>query len=330
MLQSVAIYACPDCRCSLRIGGSDAGLHCVGCNRTYPIKNGIVYLLPQAISNSKTKLAERDGWERVFRERNWRTAAETIEKLPEGDDTHYWRKVTRAMRFTDDAIGPLEGTTGLDLACGFGWAALRYARRGARMIAADFNDTEFNGLGAAVRAKSLGFDFDAVCCDSECLPLADKSVDFVFICSALHHFTQPVSSLKEIRRVLKPGGRLVDICESFHLARGDGEREASHQDLMDFRGAGINEQSFTQREYEEMFRTAGLRLQTYLLDWDAPTDSIPGPHWELARFDEVIRNYRHPWFRPLLKLLRHTPVMRLQRWRKLHRRIEDRIFIAVK
>jgi SAM-dependent methyltransferase len=41
------------------------------------------------------------------------------------------------------------------------------------------------------------------------LPLADASVDAVLICVGVQYLTAPVATLSDVRRVLKPGGRVV-------------------------------------------------------------------------------------------------------------------------
>jgi ubiquinone/menaquinone biosynthesis C-methylase UbiE len=45
--------------------------------------------------------------------------------------------------------------------------------------------------------------------DGHILPLPDTSVDAVFANMYLHHCTDPVAAIREMARVLKPGGRLV-------------------------------------------------------------------------------------------------------------------------
>lgn len=48
-----------------------------------------------------------------------------------------------------------------------------------------------------------------VLADVHALPFADASFDSVLGVDILHHFSQPALALAEIRRVLRPGGRLV-------------------------------------------------------------------------------------------------------------------------
>ena len=43
---------------------------------------------------------------------------------------------------------------------------------------------------------------------AESLPLADSSVDIVLSSISFHHWTDQLTGLREIRRVLRPGGRL--------------------------------------------------------------------------------------------------------------------------
>jgi SAM-dependent methyltransferase len=230
----------------------------VSNGQTFPIRNGILYLLPDGIENQEIKEREREGWKRVFKENDWNVNGEHVLGLPESLNDQYWNKVSAAFKMVLQAMQPLSGKRGLDVACGMGWGAANFAKLGARMIAADFNDTVHNGLGAAILVRNHGVNFDAVCSDCEYLPIADSSLDFVFICSALHHFTRPEVALAEIFRVLKPGGMLADICESFKTGYGDEEREAGHKDLNDFRAAGINEQTFTHAEYLRMFQSVGF------------------------------------------------------------------------
>ena len=47
-----------------------------------------------------------------------------------------------------------------------------------------------------------------VCADANCLPFKSNSIPFIFVYESLHHFPHPKPILKEIYRVLAPGGTL--------------------------------------------------------------------------------------------------------------------------
>ncbi|MGQ9925821.1 MAG: class I SAM-dependent methyltransferase [Chloroflexaceae bacterium] len=52
-------------------------------------------------------------------------------------------------------------------------------------------------------------DLDALAGDVTRLPFPDASFDRVVVVDALHHFTRPAEAIRELLRVLRPGGRLV-------------------------------------------------------------------------------------------------------------------------
>lgn len=60
----------------------------------------------------------------------------------------------------------------------------------------------------ANRGQELELQADLVEATGAELPLADNSFDHVTIADALHHFNDIEATFTEIRRVLKPGGRL--------------------------------------------------------------------------------------------------------------------------
>lgn len=60
------------------------------------------------------------------------------------------------------------------------------------------------------QGENLGLEgISWICGSAEGIPLADGSVDMVWLSQVFHHFEDAASSLKEIYRVLSPGGFLV-------------------------------------------------------------------------------------------------------------------------
>lgn len=65
---------------------------------------------------------------------------------------------------------------------------------------------------AARKARSVRFDVQLINAPAERVPLASASIDTALVTYALCTIPETAAALREIRRVLKPGGRLV-FCE---------------------------------------------------------------------------------------------------------------------
>ena len=330
--KNLEILVSPDTHSPLKLSEDGAALVTADGKESFPVTDGLLYLLPQNVLNRETKATEREGWKKVFQKHQWEATGKAILDLPASSDDPYWKKVNASFEFLDPLLGDLEGKRGLDLACGIGWASSKFASKGAKMIAADFNDTIYNGLSAAIKVREHGVNFDAVCCDSETLPIADNSLDFAFICSALHHFTDPTKALKDIHRVLKPGGMFIDICEAFIPGIGKPHHEEDHAAVLEeFQSSGINEQDFTQWQYEKMFKDAGFKdLLTLMPIWDEPNKKTPPHQWRNQKLRDRVHDHPRKFMRYVLKYARFPFVIAPLRWRLLYLTDKDRLFVATK
>src|SRR5690554_6607752 len=104
------------------------------------------------------------------------------------------------------AIAPKAGERILDVAAGTGKSSAAIARSGASVVALDFSP----GMIAVGRKKHPSIEF--VEGDATKLPFAAGEFDAVTISFGLRNVAQPQKALKEMFRVLKPGGRIV-VCE---------------------------------------------------------------------------------------------------------------------
>ena len=93
----------------------------------------------------------------------------------------------------------------LDVGCGTGLLATRVGRelRGARVVGCDFS------RGMLVRAASRAEGPALVQADALRLPFRDACFDAVASTEAFHWFPDQVTALREFRRVLAPGGRIL-------------------------------------------------------------------------------------------------------------------------
>jgi demethylmenaquinone methyltransferase / 2-methoxy-6-polyprenyl-1,4-benzoquinol methylase len=108
-----------------------------------------------------------------------------------------------------NAVAPVAGEQILDLAAGTGESSVPLARTGARVVACDFS------LGMLAVGAGRRPDLDFVAGDALALPFADGCFDAVTISFGLRNTHDPSAALAEMRRVTRPGGRLV-VCEFSH------------------------------------------------------------------------------------------------------------------
>lgn len=107
------------------------------------------------------------------------------------------------------ALQPRKGMRVLDLAAGTGTSSAAIARHGAEVTAADFSE----GMLAVGRERQAGNELiEFVHADATALPFEDDSFDAATISFGLRNVSDPRQALAEMRRVVRPGGRIV-ICE---------------------------------------------------------------------------------------------------------------------
>jgi SAM-dependent methyltransferase len=94
----------------------------------------------------------------------------------------------------------------LEVGCGMGCMAMNWALNGAAVTAVDLNPvavaqtrSRFDVFGLAGEIREA---------DAESLPFPDNTFDFVYSWGVLHHTPGTRPAIAELRRVLKPGGRV--------------------------------------------------------------------------------------------------------------------------
>ena len=97
----------------------------------------------------------------------------------------------------------------LDLAAGTGTSSQPFADAGATVVPCDFS------IGMLQVGKKQLPHLPFTAGDGTRLPFADDTFDAVTISFGLRNIVDPVKGLAEMRRVTRPGGRLV-VCEFSH------------------------------------------------------------------------------------------------------------------
>nr|WP_269449763.1 demethylmenaquinone methyltransferase [Auraticoccus cholistanensis] len=111
-----------------------------------------------------------------------------------------WRRLVRR------SVDPRPGQRVLDLAAGTGTSSRPFADAGALVVPTDLS------LGMLAVGKRRQPDLPFVAGDALALPFADGAFDAVTISFGLRNVESTEEALAELRRVTRPGGRLV-ICE---------------------------------------------------------------------------------------------------------------------
>jgi SAM-dependent methyltransferase len=168
-----AALACPDCRGHLN--DADSGLVCKGCGRRFVVEFGVPRLLPSSGLGPEWEAKQELG------------EAEYEAKSGARDELAH-----RFARFAD--------VQGLVLDVGSG-----VERRPAYLE--DREGTTFVGLDPLLGSTDRDFDF--VQGLAERLPFADGTFDGAISATMLDHVPDPRAVLLEVRRVLRPNGRLA-------------------------------------------------------------------------------------------------------------------------
>jgi ubiquinone/menaquinone biosynthesis C-methylase UbiE len=103
------------------------------------------------------------------------------------------------------AYDETDGLRVLDVGCGQGIDLARYARAGARVTGVDLTPRHVEL--ARSHLSALGVDADVVVGDAEALPFPDATFARVSSNGVLHHTPNMPAALREIVRVLEPGGQ---------------------------------------------------------------------------------------------------------------------------
>jgi SAM-dependent methyltransferase len=103
-------------------------------------------------------------------------------------------------------VGP--GDRVLDVGCGPGGAAREAARRGAAVTGVDPAPLMLR-LGRSLSGGPSGHNVVFVQGTAEALPVSDQAVTVAWAISSAHHWADVPAGLRELHRVLQPGGRLI-------------------------------------------------------------------------------------------------------------------------
>ncbi|MEU3188274.1 methyltransferase domain-containing protein [Streptomyces sp. NPDC006923] len=146
---------------------------------------------------------QSDAWN-GYEGRHWADHAERYDALNEGAD-----------ELLLDAAGVRAGLRILDIGCGTGQLTRRAALRGAEGLGLDLSAPMLEA--AADTAAKAGLEsVSFVRGDAQVFPFDEAAYDAAVSRFGVMFFADPVAAFANIRRALRPGGRLAFVCSQGH------------------------------------------------------------------------------------------------------------------
>ncbi len=236
-------FRCPDC--TKPVGRFEGSVVCPGCGRSFASEGSVWNLLPRALESVK--------------------ANEDAAHAEEGLTT--WRRLFFNKRYwvewCDERWLPslVDGRTRAFLEIGGGLCYASALVKGrvpeAFVVATDVSPRYLRQhavrIGAILEAPADAY----AAADAEALPFDDEQFDAVYSQVMLYRLPDPVRALREIRRVLAPGGRYLGIERASPWAEPFSAREAGGMGAR-ARAQGIHERPIRYREWEVILEEAGF------------------------------------------------------------------------
>jgi len=189
--EELSLLRCVGCGGSLEARGEDA-LSCLGCGRRFPIREGFLDVMGELEGNNKVAADFYDGpWWPKFRFWEWFTFL-----LNGGTRRARWQVVKH--------LGELSGTKLLEVAIGDG-SNLPLIPPESQVYGIDISVVQLRDCRRRFPERRLRL----ILGEAETLPFADHTFDNVLSFGAFNYFNDPLGSLREMARVVKPQGRIV-------------------------------------------------------------------------------------------------------------------------
>lgn len=161
--------------------------------------------------------------------------------------------VAMDARHTLNALDPRPGERILDAGCGTGRCLGPIISVGAEPVGMDFSE----GMLAVARRGHPGVHLVTADLQSH-LPFEDGEFDAVLCALIGEHLDEPLSALRQMRRVLRPGGRLV--FSVYHPEMAAAGKEAHFERSgVEYR---LGARRYTVDDYEALLEDAGFERAT--------------------------------------------------------------------
>lgn len=155
-----------------------------------------------------------------------------------------------------ELVSPQPSWKGLDVATGTGHTALALASHLEQMTGVDITP-EMLAEAERLRENQGLANVTFMIADAHSLPFPDEAFDLVTCRRAAHHFSDIRKALAEMRRVLRPGGRLV--VDDRSVPEDDFVDRCMNR--LDYLHDTSHVRQYRPSEWEAMLREAGMEVE---------------------------------------------------------------------
>ncbi len=166
------------------------------------------------------------------------------EQFRDLEETHWWFRGRRTVYFglLRHYLAQNRPARVLDLGCGMGGFLPGLAQFCERVYPADIS------VESLVHCTERGFD-QGVVVNGYTLPYADNSFDLICMFDAIEHIPDDNCVMREVARVLRPGGSIFVSVPAYQFLFANNDRIAQHQ------------RRYTRPRLNKVFEQAGLQVQ---------------------------------------------------------------------
>jgi SAM-dependent methyltransferase len=227
-------------------------------------------------------LRNREGW------------TQENEEYTDADAPRQWaaEEITwGAFRVPERALGVIGEVGGLDvveLGCGTAYFSAWLARRGARPVGVDVTPAQLET--ARAMQKRFGLEFPLIEANAEDVPLPDDAFDLALSEYGACLWCDPARWVPEAARLLRPGGRLIFLTNSFlsilcapeegKVAEGL-QREQFGIYQVEWADDDGVEFHLAHGEWIRLLRASGLVVEG-LVELEAPPEARDHPHYDFV------------------------------------------------
>lgn len=177
----------------------------------------------------------------------------------------------------------------LDLGAGNGIGSFALYRDGYKVISLEPDPSELTGHGALTKFKNnTDVPINCISGIGESLPFKSQSFGLVYCRQVLHHATNLQQMMKEIHRVLLPGGIFIATRE--HII-DDEESLVTFLNNHPLHNYTHSEGAFTLETYRNSLINNGLSIKKMLLSWDSVINHYPTSNEVfLKKYHKALKN----------------------------------------